>query len=436
MLKQGVSLREKMTLFWHNHFVSEYDVVSDSRLMYKQNVLLRENAFGNFKQLVKLITLDPAMLRYLNGNTNTKGKPNENYARELQELFTIGKGPEIAPGNYTNYTEADVITAAKVLTGWRDDRTNLSTTFSASNHDTGDKTFSAAYQSRTIKGGTGTAAEILAHAQRELDELLDMIFVQLATAEYIVRKLYRWFVYYIIDDAAEQNVIQPLAGLLRNSNYEIKPVLATLFKSAHFFDAINRGCVIKNPLDHVLGVTRTLSVPFTGNLLQDYRIWDTLRATAGTQQMDLLLPPNVAGWPAYWQQPVYYEIWLNSDTIPKRFTLTDTLINGVNLTVGTNPTVRFMFKVDPIVLTQQLSDPSDPNIVVAEYGQFLFPEGVTDAQKAELKKFLAVENQDYDWTNEWNAFTTNPTSQNRLVVENKLKSLLKYMLTMAEFQLT
>ena len=113
------SILEKMTVFWHNHFVSEAEIVNDSRYLYMQNVLLRSKALGNIKTLVQSITKDAAMLRYLNGNTNINGKPNENYARELQELFTIGKGPEIAPGNYTHYSEADVQAAARVLTGWR-----------------------------------------------------------------------------------------------------------------------------------------------------------------------------------------------------------------------------------------------------------------------------------------------------------------------------
>ena len=98
MLNQQVSILEKMTLFWHNHFVTESDVIGDARQTYRYNDLLRQNALGNFKTLTKLITLNCAMLRYLNGNTNTGSSPNENYGRELQELFTIGKGPEIAPG--------------------------------------------------------------------------------------------------------------------------------------------------------------------------------------------------------------------------------------------------------------------------------------------------------------------------------------------------
>lgn len=434
MVDQDISVREKMTLFWHNHFASEYTDVLDSRFMYKQNALFREYALGNFKDLVRAVTLDPAMLRYLNGNTNISKRPNENYARELQELFTIGKGPEIAPGDYTNYTEADVVAAARVLTGWRDDRASIGYTFSSGNHDTGDKVFSADYGDRTIKGGTGSADQIKTHALRELDELLTMIFDQQATAEYICRKLYRWFIYYVIDDTAEATVIQPLAAQLRISNFEIKPVLEILLKSAHFFDSINIGCVIKNPIDHVVGSVRALPMPLSTELLTRYVTWNFFRDRASAMQMNLLGPPNVAGWPAYYQDPVFYEIWLNSDTLPRRFTITDQFTAGYSLTIQTNPTVRYALKIDVIAYAQQVSDPSDPNLIVGEWARFLYPQAISDTQKNDLKKALVVENQDYDWTNLWNAFLSNPTA-NQKAVEDKLRILLKAMLTMAEYQL-
>ncbi|HLB01457.1 MAG TPA: DUF1800 family protein, partial [Bacteroidota bacterium] len=152
MLEQGMSLREKMTLFWHNHFVTETAVVSDARVSYRTNALLRQYALGNFKELTRHATVDCGMLRYLNGNTNTAANPNENYARELQELFTIGKGPEIAPENYTNYTEQDVQQAARVLSGWRDDKTTFTGYFTANRHDAGDKQFSPAYQNTVVAG--------------------------------------------------------------------------------------------------------------------------------------------------------------------------------------------------------------------------------------------------------------------------------------------
>ncbi|RZK51829.1 MAG: DUF1800 family protein, partial [Hymenobacter sp.] len=144
-LTQGTSLSEQMTLFWHNHFVVEFGDINSAQYGYEYVRLLRQHALGNVRQLAKDVTITPAMLRYLNGNASTAAAPNENYGRELLELFTLGKGPLIGAGNYTTYTEADVQAAAKVLTGWRDQAATVTGYFTASRHDTSTKQFSAAF---------------------------------------------------------------------------------------------------------------------------------------------------------------------------------------------------------------------------------------------------------------------------------------------------
>ena len=140
-----LSLAEKMTLFWHNHFVIETDVVSNTNFNYKYNMLLYSQSLGNFKKLTEDMTVNVGMLTYLDGVKNTLGSPNENYARELFELFTIGKGPLTEPGNYTNYTETDIREAAKVLTGWRTNSTTDLSYFDTTKHDKTNKTFSVAF---------------------------------------------------------------------------------------------------------------------------------------------------------------------------------------------------------------------------------------------------------------------------------------------------
>jgi uncharacterized protein (DUF1800 family) len=202
ILQQDRSIREKMTLFWHNHFATETVDVSNANLLYKHANLLRTKALGNFKQLVRDISLDPAMLVYLNGRVNTATAPDENYARELQELFTLGKE------NNPNYAEADVKAAAKVLTGWRVDTTvnTFPSYFTSSRHDATNKTFSSFYGNTTITGRTGTTA-----GDVELDDLLNMIFAKnVEVSRFMAKKLYRFFVHYDIDAAAETNVFQPL----------------------------------------------------------------------------------------------------------------------------------------------------------------------------------------------------------------------------------
>src|SRR5579863_1782030 len=139
MLNQDRSLREKMVLFWHNHFVTETNTVDNALFCYQYNALLRQHALGNFRDLVKAVTVEPAMLRYLNGYANTKKAPDENYGRELQELFTVGKGIG------SHYTEGDVKAAARVLTGYTVNYKNYSSSFDHNRHDETDKQFSAFY---------------------------------------------------------------------------------------------------------------------------------------------------------------------------------------------------------------------------------------------------------------------------------------------------
>ena len=180
------------------------------------------------------------MLRFLNGNQNVVGTANENYARELQELFTIGRTG--------GYTETDVREAAKVLTGWTDTgyrsaaTAAIGSTFRTARHDSTDKTFSAAYQNTIIKGRSGDNA-----GPDELNELLDMILKNAETPRYICRKLYRWFINSDIPATVETNFIQPLAALFSKANFELKPVLSALFQSQHFFDESLRGSIIKAP---------------------------------------------------------------------------------------------------------------------------------------------------------------------------------------------
>jgi len=426
MLEQGMSLREKMTLFWHNHFATETAVVKDARVSYRTNALLRQYALGNFKVLTKEVTVDCGMLKYLNGNTNTASNPNENHGRELQELFTIGKGPEIASENYTNYTEVDVQQASRVLSGWRDDKTTFTGYFTANRHDSGDKQFSSAYGSTMITGQTGTAGA------DEVDDLLDMIFVQNETAKYICRKLYRWFVYYVIDSATETNVIEPMANIFRTNNYDVKPALAALLKSAHFFDPVNFGCMIKGPMDLTVATARALSVayPDSSNLTawQNHRKYLSDQAT--TMQQQLADPPNVAGWPAYYQDPLFYEIWINSDTLANRTAFTDILSGPGYRRNGITQII------DPVAFANLTSAPAIPDTLINEWVGFLYAFDITPTQKTFLKEALLPGLPDYEWTIEWTDYVNDPTDPGKTAaITTKLRELLGVMLAMPEYQL-
>lgn len=421
MLNQGRSATEKMTLFWHNHFATEAATVGDARFVYKTNALLRQYALGNFKEFVKQVTIDPGMLRYLNGYLNTKNAPDENYGRELQELFTVGKEPSQL------YTEDDVKAAAKVLTGYKIDTTNLTYYFDSTKHDTGNKQFSSFYGNTVITGQAGANGEL------ELDDLLNMIFATNQVAEFICRKIYRFFVYYTIDATVETNIIQPLATIFRNNNYEIKPVLDSLFKSEHFFDELNRGCVIKSPADYFVGACREFNAVFPDatDLTQQYYFWKQLQLQLAATGMDTGDPPNVAGWPAYYQAPGYYEVWINSDTLPKRTQFSDLLIANGYTHSG------YTLKFDLLTFVASLNFPEDPDQLIAQTLEILYSID-TDINLYNYLKSILLSGQSSNsyWTNAWNDYIGAPTNTTyKNTVETRLKQMFLYLLDLAEYQL-
>lgn len=422
MLNDGPHIREKMTLFWHNHFATEANVVGVAQALYNHYALLRANCLGNFKTLTKKVTLDASMLRYLNGYLNTATAPDENYGRELQELFTVGKGPG------SQYTEDDVKMAARVLTGYRINPLDLTYYFDAAAHDPGNKTFSAFYNGTTITGRSGQ------NGQQELDDMLTMIFATEECAKYLCRRLYQFFVYYKIDSVTETNVIEPLAEIFRSSGYEIKPTLEALFKSQHFFDTMSLGCVIKNPLDFTVGACREFNAAIPGNtqLASQYRHWELIYSQAALMNMNIGDPPVVSGWPAYYQQPMFHEIWIDSDTIAKRVSCADSLLSSGLSGNGAN------VSLDPIPFVAALPDPNDPNALINDSVKYLYGIDIGPNAFAYFKSFLlSGQSQDYYWTDAWVAYTQDPSDPTNLnVVQTRLKALYKAMLQQPEYHLS
>jgi uncharacterized protein (DUF1800 family) len=423
MINQDRSIREKMALFWHNHFSTETNVVSNAQYVFKHHLLLRTYALGNFKALTRSVTIDPAMLVYLNGEKNTKSAPDENYGRELQELFCCGKGPG------SQYTESDVKAAAQVLTGWKNNAATISSSFDITRHDTSNKQFSAFYSNTIIQGMTGATA-----GDNELDAFLNMIFATQEVAKYICRRLYRWFVYYDIDDTVEANIISPLADILRNGNYEIKPVLDKLLKSEHFFDVLARGCQIKSPVDLVVNMCREFNVAFqpATDYVSNYGLYAYLVSWAANMQQNIGDPPDVSGWKAYYQAPQFYEIWINSDTLPKRNQFTDSMVlNGYTFNGK-------KIIVDAAEFAKTLSNPGDPNQLIDDMLKILFRIDISAASKLQLKTdiLLGGQTSDHYWTDAWNQFISAPANMaNTATVRNRLRDLVKYFMDLSEYQL-
>ncbi|MBK9336807.1 MAG: DUF1800 domain-containing protein [Lewinellaceae bacterium] len=420
MLGSGRSIREKMTLFWHNHIPVQFQEALFGSMLYRYTQVLRNDALGNFKTLLRDITLDPAMLFYLNGYLNSKFAPDENYAREIQELFVIGKDlPD-------HFTEDDVKAAARLLTGWRTD--GFSTFFFANEHDTDAKQFSAFYGNRLIPGRSGPNA-----GAAELDDFLDMLFDHPEAARYVCRKLYRFFVFHEISPQTEQNVIEPLAQIFRDNNYDILPVLDTLFKSEHFFDALNRGAVIKSPVDMTIGIFRLFGIPLPGaaDLFDNFAISFQIGQAMAAMLQHVGDPPNVAGWQAYYQKPFLDKMWINTGTLPKRGQATDILVfAGI---FGFNNRAA----IDPLAWAAGLSNPSDVNALIDESLELLFGLPISPAVKSTLKPILLSNLPDeYYWTVGWNLWQADPANETLAgAIRVRLQAYLYRVLQMEEFQL-
>ena len=423
MINQDRSIREKMTFLWVDNFGNEANEVGNANWVYMQHSLIRQNVLGNYKQMVNAITKDYAMLRYLNGYLNVASAPDENYGRELLELFTLGKGPG------SQYTEADVKEAAKVLTGWRVNGTNYTTFFDPTRHSTVSKTFSAFFNNTIITRPNGAAA-----GQLELNDLLNMIFAQNEVAKHIVRKFYRWFVYYEIDAATEANVITPLADIFRSNNYEIKPVLSALFKSEHFYDVLNQGCIIKTPVDIVVGSMReyNVSMPLASDWNTSYGHWNTLYTFMFITGINLHDPPNVAGMPAYYQEPLFHEIWITSDSLPKRNQFTDIMTATGYLRNG------FRMQFDFVAYAKTLTNPGNPNDLVDEALKYLYRINLSPQVKQQMKTQMLLSGQQYDyyWTNAWSAYIASPTVANFNIVNIRLRDFFRYLMNLSEYQLS
>jgi uncharacterized protein (DUF1800 family) len=438
-LRQDRNIREKMVLFWHNHIPTVIGgSITEGFHFYGYNRLLRQYAVGNFKDLMRAMTIEPAMLIYLDGEDNRNTAPNENYARELQELFCIGK--DLSP----SYTQEDVVMAAKILTGFQrsdsylgpldpvtqiqNQYNDFTHKFTLSRHDTTTKTFSSFYNNRVITGSTDPTG------MTEVNALLDMIFDHPEVARFVVRKLYRFFVYYNIDAATESNVIVPLANTFRNNNYNIKPVLEELFNSQHFFDNIqSTGAIIRNPIDYCIGLARTMNFDInSGSAAGDYYAISFLDTRFSNLQMRPGSPPNVAGWPAYYQTPNYHELWINSETLRRRKEYIDALItNGIN--TGTPK-----YRVDVLAFTRTLDAPSNPNLLIAEAIELLHVSPADANVTAQLKSILlSGQTNDSYWTTAWNNYanTPTPTATDTNIVLGRLRTFYTAILNMAECHL-
>ena len=270
-------LEEKMTLFWHGHFATGYRTIENSYHMHKQNIFFRDNALGNFKEdLVRGIIHDPAMIKYLNNDKNRKQAPNENLARELMELFTLGEGE--------GYTENDIKEGARCLTGYTVEDDDFKMV--PRQHDTGTK---------RIFGRSG---------KYNGDDFVDLIFTRSSASKFIVKKLYRYFINDLPHGETNESnkVIYSLSNLLKRRDWEIRPILKSIFLSEHFYDESNMNAIIKSPIQLIVQAHRTLNPP------QRKKMAQTLAIASDLMGQRLFAPPSVKGWDGG-------RAWINTSTI-------------------------------------------------------------------------------------------------------------------------
>ncbi len=423
MINQPSSIEEKMMLFWSSHVAVEFQTIGYAIMCYNYVQLLRQHALGNFKTLIKQITVSNAMLIYLNGYQSSKVAPDENYARELQELFTLGKGPD------SQYTEDDVKVAARVLTGYQVNLVTGAVSFSLNRHDTNPKQFSSFYNNTIINRPP-------AQAEMEIDDLIDMIFSKEEVSKYICRRMYRYFVYHDITPEIESNIITPLAQTLRDNNYEMRPMLEQLFKSEHFFDVLQFGAMIKSPLDFLVGLIRETKVqlPPNANPLLRYNHLTYLAANyLPSIEQAIGEPINVAGFPAYYQTPFFDKLWITSDTFIKRKSLVDTLINSGYSNNG------FKTSIDVLAVANRMSNPSNPNTLVSDFNKYFLRRELSQSLRDTIKTDILLTGQATDsyWTSAWNAYINDPADLNNYsVVSIRLKALAMFFLNkLEEYQL-
>lgn len=467
MRQAPLTLKERLSWFLHTHLPARWTEINSSEAIYYQNGLFRHYAYGSFKDLFKKICVDNAMLRYLDGYSNKKNSPNENFAREMFELYGIGKGPQIAEGDYTNYTEDDIKAATRVLTGWELDDTfsfpdpdtalptgkmqshkaGDGTTDLATEHDTGQKVFSSKFGGTIIEPATlveGFATVEAAYA--ELDAMIEMMFAQAETARFIARKLYRFFVYHFISEEVETDIIGPMATELINNDYVLIDALSLLLKSQHFYDADdainendNIGALIKSPVDVFTGLLRLFDIQFPDRETETVTFYQDMGYVVSKlvdQGLNFYEPFEVAGYPAYHQIPAYNRNWITTYALAHRYQsggiLMGTLEQSATRTFGLDI-------VDWVRNSGNLTDPGDAAELMDVLVGHLFPLAPTQER---YDYFLYTVFLDYSgtdlvyarglWRTEWDSYIG---SNDDTVVRSLLELLLSSLIETPEFQL-
>ena len=375
MLDEGTNMREKMVLFWHNHFVSGRDKVNYPQHMYLQNSLFRKSAWGNMRQFTKDVSIDPAMLIYLDGRVSGKAAPNENYARELMELFTIGIG---------NYTESDIKQAALALAGWR-----VSGLTAALDNN------QVSNVNKTFMGQTGNF---------RYTDIVDILFTRPETPEFICRKLYKEFVYY----KPNETFIKEMAKVFVANKFELKPLLQFMLTSDEFYNLTYQGSKIKNPMEMSIGILKALDIKTLDNTDLSY-IYDQTR----NMQQQLFQPPNVRGW-------VGQRDWISSTTYALRGGFASSILDPTGKGVSGQ---KFNLRLMPVDYARTFKSPEAATKLVGDMVDLFLQVPITSKKE----KFLLDTMLDGTTTTNWSTSTPN--------ADRRIRNLLTAIVRLPEFQM-
>ncbi|MEA1882560.1 MAG: DUF1800 domain-containing protein [Candidatus Marinimicrobia bacterium] len=381
IMKDEVSIRENMTLFWHDHFATNAQKVYFPQAVYEQNDVIRENCLGNFQTLLRKVTFGPAMMIWLDTRRSRKRSPNENFPRELLELFTMG---------VDTYSQEDVVAASKAFTGYSTDGYETNYVYE---YRRGDGEYWLNYHDFNYKEFLGKGGSF------DGDDIIAIILEQDVVAKFICEKIYKWFVYEVPDE----NFVNQMATIFREEKYEIKPVMEYLLTSEHFYDDNFQGGHIPNPTTQILGLIRKLNYQD-----KEYPNRYLLRYI-GHMGMTLLYPPDVNGWTGH-------RAWINSITLPLRKRLSAFLIDP-------DSDRRLKFDTNIIEFANILSDPQNARTLVKDLAIVFFGLPLSEKLEDKLVEILMDGAAEYDW------------DINASGADYRLKELVKYMLRLPEAQL-
>ncbi|MCU0388554.1 MAG: DUF1800 domain-containing protein [Chitinophagaceae bacterium] len=440
------SMQHKLAYFLHTIFVA--DETTAIFTVFDHHELLKWHAKGSLKELAVRMTRNINMLFYLDNRENTLVSPNENYAREFLELFTIQKGPQAGPGNYTTYTEQDVQQAARVLTGIDGNQGTAETrlnnvdpvtqipqgTLTLNKHDKNNKTFSAAFGNRTITGRNTTQG-----MAQELQELVDMVFEQQATAKSFSRRIYRFFVNRNITDEIEADIIGPMANTLMQTGYNLQAVVTQLLVSVHFYDEDDAekgdtlwGAKVKDPLEYVLGLLNTFRITLPDYVAQNNTSYQFYNNAIMSRLLRLDLPMwrpfDVSGYPAHSKHPQYDRTWITPVSLASRYNdFIIPLIAGFRYS-------GFLFKFDTVLFVHQsghFTDPSNAATLVNECYELLFPAKPQGGRHTYFMDALLGGLSTINWRNDWNNYLA---TNNKTTVQVALNRLFAALVRCPEYQ--